>query len=38
MQELHALITYIKMNKDTDTDWFTIQPSPDGIKWTGKCW
>ncbi|KAG2483046.1 hypothetical protein HYH03_018075 [Edaphochlamys debaryana] len=37
-QELHALITYIKMNKESDTDWFSIQPNADGTHWTGKCW
>jgi hypothetical protein len=37
-QELQALIQYIQMNKDSDTDWFTIQPSDGGKKWSGKCW
>lgn len=37
-QELQALIAYIKMNKEADMDWFTIAPSKDGTKWTGKCW
>ncbi|GFR48352.1 hypothetical protein Agub_g10239 [Astrephomene gubernaculifera] len=37
-QELHALITYIKMNKESDTDWFSIQPNADGTHWTGQCW
>ncbi|PNH09012.1 Ubiquitin-fold modifier-conjugating enzyme 1 [Tetrabaena socialis] len=35
-QELHALITYIKMNKESDTDWFSIQPNADGTHWSGK--
>lgn len=38
LQELQALITYIQMNKDSDTDWFTIQPEDGGKSWKGKCW
>lgn len=38
LQELSALITYIKMNKESDVDWFTITPTPDGITWKGTCW
>jgi ufm1-conjugating enzyme 1 len=38
MQEIQALIKYIQMNKESDTDWFTIQPSDGGKKWAGKCW
>jgi hypothetical protein len=26
------------MNKESDTDWFTIQPQDGGKRWTGKCW
>jgi hypothetical protein len=37
-QELQALITYIKMNKESDTDWFTIEPQDGGKAWKGKCW
>ncbi|KAF8056394.1 ufc1 [Scenedesmus sp. PABB004] len=37
-QELQALITYIQMNKDSDTDWFTIAPEDGGKAWKGKCW
>lgn len=37
-QELQALIKYIQMNKESDTDWFTIQPQDGGKRWTGKCW
>lgn len=33
LQELQALIKYIQINKVTDSDWFTINPSKDGIKW-----
>eukprot|EP00879_Flechtneria_rotunda_P008240 GHRR01008633.1.p1 GENE.GHRR01008633.1~~GHRR01008633.1.p1 ORF type:complete len:157 (+),score=11.50 GHRR01008633.1:444-914(+) len=36
-QELQALITYIQMNKESDTDWFTIQPEDGGKSWKGKC-
>lgn len=39
MQELQALITYINMNKESDLDWFKIDPPEDGgKKWKGKCW
>jgi hypothetical protein len=37
-QELQALIKYIQMNKESDTDWFTIAPEDGGKKWRGKCW
>jgi ufm1-conjugating enzyme 1 len=37
-QELQALITYIQMNKESDTDWFTIGPEDGGKSWKGKCW
>jgi hypothetical protein len=37
-QELQALIKYIQMNKESDTDWFTIAPEDGGKKWKGKCW
>lgn len=37
-EELAALIKYIQLNKSNDSDWFTINPSKDGIHWTGKCW
>jgi len=33
LQELQALIKYIQINKATDSDWFTIKSSKDGIKW-----
>lgn len=37
-EEIQALIKYIQFNKATDSDWFTINSSKDGINWTGKCW
>jgi hypothetical protein len=37
-QELQALIKYIQMNKESDTDWFTIEPQDAGKSWKGKCW
>ena len=39
-EELASLIAYIKMNKQNDNDWFTVQPLPEsgGTKWKGKCW
>ena len=32
------LIEYIKMNKESDNDWFEIESNEDGTVWTGKCW
>ena len=26
------------MNKESDNDWFTVESSADGTKWSGKCW
>jgi ufm1-conjugating enzyme 1 len=37
-QELNALIKYVQMNKQSDSDWFFIECNKDGTKWTGKCW
>lgn len=37
-QELQALIKYIQINKASDSDWFTITSSKDGVHWSGKCW
>lgn len=37
-EELQALIKYIQINKATDSDWFNITSSKDGIHWSGKCW
>lgn len=38
-EELQAMIAYIKINKENDNDWFTIQPAnKQGTRWTGKCW
>ncbi len=37
-QELQALIKYIAINKENDTDWFTIAPGEGGNSWSGKCW
>lgn len=38
LQELQALIKYIQINKASDSDWFTITSSKDGLHWSGKCW
>lgn len=35
---MQALIKYIQMNKESDTDWFTIEPQDGGNSWKGKCW
>lgn len=37
MQELQALIKYIQINKATDSDWFNITSSKDGIHWSVSC-
>ncbi|PRP89188.1 hypothetical protein PROFUN_01908 [Planoprotostelium fungivorum] len=37
-EEYTALIAYIKNNKDSDNDWFTLEANPEGTRWTGKCW
>lgn len=37
-EELQALIKYIQINKASDSDWFTITSSKDGLQWSGKCW
>eukprot|EP00030_Apusomonadida_sp_AF-17_P000389 a174400_653.p1 GENE.a174400_653~~a174400_653.p1 ORF type:complete len:311 (-),score=114.03 a174400_653:35-946(-) len=37
-EEYAALIAYVKMNKQNDNDWFTIQSNKEGTRWFGKCW
>mmetsp|Transcript_272 Transcript_272/g.637 ORF Transcript_272/g.637 Transcript_272/m.637 type:complete len:167 (-) Transcript_272:578-1078(-) len=37
-EELMALISYIRQNKEADMDWFTIEPKNNGLSWQGKCW
>jgi ufm1-conjugating enzyme 1 len=37
-QELNALITYVKYNKQNDNDWFLIESNKTGTRWKGKCW
>lgn len=37
-EELQALIEYVKKNKESDNDWFRLEPNSDGTKWFGKCW
>lgn len=37
-QEYKALIEYVKMNKDANTDWFKLEANKTGTRWTGKCW
>ena len=33
-----VLIEYIKLNKESDNDWFNIESNADGTKWNGTCW
>jgi hypothetical protein len=37
-QEYTALIKYIQMGKENDTDWFQIESNKEGTVWTGKVW
>eukprot|EP00933_Yihiella_yeosuensis_P046841 TRINITY_DN4246_c0_g1_i1.p1 TRINITY_DN4246_c0_g1~~TRINITY_DN4246_c0_g1_i1.p1 ORF type:complete len:170 (+),score=32.47 TRINITY_DN4246_c0_g1_i1:140-649(+) len=37
-EELAALITYVKINKENDHDWFHVESNDDGTKWNGTCW
>lgn len=40
-EEYIALIEYIKLLKDEDSDWFEIKPldgKKPGVKWEGTCW
>ena len=37
-EEYMVLIEYIKMNKEEDSDWFTIESNQEGTDWNGKCW
>lgn len=32
------MIKYIQLNKQTDSDWFTVKSNKDGTHWSGKCW
>eukprot|EP00753_Platysulcus_tardus_P000268 PLAT1016.1.p2 GENE.PLAT1016.1~~PLAT1016.1.p2 ORF type:complete len:189 (-),score=68.67 PLAT1016.1:85-651(-) len=37
-EELTALIKYVEMNKERDSDWFHVECDERGTHWTGKCW
>mmetsp|Transcript_29875 Transcript_29875/g.75177 ORF Transcript_29875/g.75177 Transcript_29875/m.75177 type:complete len:161 (-) Transcript_29875:138-620(-) len=37
-EEYKALIQFVKNNKDSDNDWFTLSSNKLGTKWNGKCW
>jgi len=37
-EEYNSLITYIKSNKESDTDWFRLEANKEGTRWFGKCW
>lgn len=37
-EELQALITYVKLNKANDNDWFKVESNKTGTRWTGTCW
>eukprot|EP01099_Mayorella_cantabrigiensis_P003773 TRINITY_DN2846_c0_g1_i1.p1 TRINITY_DN2846_c0_g1~~TRINITY_DN2846_c0_g1_i1.p1 ORF type:complete len:176 (-),score=49.20 TRINITY_DN2846_c0_g1_i1:218-703(-) len=37
-EEYASLIQFVKMNKSSDNDWFSISSNKTGTKWTGKCW
>ncbi len=37
-EEYLALIEYVKITKENDTEWFKIASDKSGLKWKGKCW
>eukprot|EP01090_Pellita_catalonica_P003287 TRINITY_DN12954_c0_g1_i1.p1 TRINITY_DN12954_c0_g1~~TRINITY_DN12954_c0_g1_i1.p1 ORF type:complete len:174 (+),score=23.68 TRINITY_DN12954_c0_g1_i1:28-522(+) len=38
-EEYTALITYVKINKQADHDWFSLEAGNKlGTRWKGKCW
>jgi len=37
-EEYASLISYVKTNKDSDTDWFRLESNKEGTRWFGKCW
>ncbi|KAJ1496276.1 ubiquitin-fold modifier-conjugating enzyme 1, partial [Baffinella frigidus] len=37
-EEYTALIKYIQLGKENDTDWFQIESNKEGTVWTGKVW
>eukprot|EP00287_Rhodomonas_sp_CCMP768_P006516 CAMPEP_0196736196 /NCGR_PEP_ID=MMETSP1091-20130531/14332_1 /TAXON_ID=302021 /ORGANISM="Rhodomonas sp., Strain CCMP768" /LENGTH=165 /DNA_ID=CAMNT_0042079897 /DNA_START=30 /DNA_END=527 /DNA_ORIENTATION=- len=37
-EEYTALIKYIQIGKESDTDWFQIESNKEGTTWTGKVW
>ncbi len=37
-EEYLALIEYVKLNQEEDSEWFQVEPNSDGIKWKGTCW
>ncbi|CEO98064.1 Ubiquitin-fold modifier-conjugating enzyme 1 [Plasmodiophora brassicae] len=37
-EEYRALIKYVQINKDADSDWFKISSDKSGVNWQGTCW
>jgi ufm1-conjugating enzyme 1 len=37
-EEYIALIKYVKLLQEEDSEWFEVNPDNSGIKWSGKCW
>jgi len=37
-EELKALIAFVQINKDQDSDWFHIECNQTGTHWFGRCW
>ena len=37
-EEYASLISYVKTNKESDTDWFRLESNKEGTRWFGKCW
>lgn len=37
-EEYAALIRAVELNKASDSDWFRLEASTDGTRWSGVCW
>lgn len=37
-EEYMCLIQYVNVNKERDSDWFSLKANLEGTRWEGKCW
>ncbi|GBG29415.1 Ubiquitin-fold modifier-conjugating enzyme 1 [Hondaea fermentalgiana] len=37
-EEYVCLIEYVKINKERDSDWFSLKANSEGTSWSGTCW